>query len=199
MSPRDESPDDDSLDEWEREWDDDDLDDLTAFGDEVELDEDGRPRRGPGSIAPIWQRAVARLLDVFIVFNVAGLLTVLLVRPSEGDTSALSFVIVQAVFLAIAGLYEGAMVAWRGQTLGKMLLRLAVVRRSDGAPPTPAESAVRFFPWLWLFVPFVGQLLWIVMYLTAIPNHRRQGWHDRAASTLVVVAGRATPRGEDPR
>jgi len=175
--------DDDSLEEWERDWDEDDLD---ALDDEVVLDEDGRPLRGPGSIAPIWQRAVARLIDVFVVFNVAGLLTVLLVRPAEGDNSALSFIVVQAVFLAIAAVYEAAMVAWRGQTLGKMLLRLQVVRRSDGARPTPAESVVRFFPWLWLFVPFVGQLLWIVMYLTAIPNQRRQGWHDRAASTLVL-------------
>lgn len=192
MSPRD---DDDSLEEWEREWDEDEHDDdLAAFDDEVELDDDGRPLRGPGAIAPIWQRAVARLIDVFIVFNVAGLLTVLLVGPAEGDTSALSFVIVQAVFLAIAGAYEGGMVAWRGQTLGKMLLRLAVVRRSDGAQPTPAESVVRFFPWLWLFVPFLGQLLWIMTYLTAIPNQRRQGWHDRAASTLVVVRGGSTPR-----
>lgn len=183
--------DDDSLEGWERDWSDPD-EELAALGadeeGEVPLDDDGRPLSGRGAIAPVWQRAIARLIDVFIVFNVAGLLTVVVVSPAEGDSSVLTFIVVQAVFLACAGAYEAGMVAWRGQTLGKMLLRLRVVRRSDGARPTPGESAVRFFPWLWLFVPFVGQFLWIVMYLTAIPNARRQGWHDKAASTLVVVA-----------
>ena len=183
--------DDDSLEGWERDWSDPD-DELAALGageeGEVPLDDEGRPLSGSGAIAPVWQRAIARLLDVFIVFNVAGLITVVVVSPAEGDSSVLTFIVVQTVFLACAGLYEGGMVAWRGQTLGKILLRLRVVRRSDGGRPTPGESAVRFFPWLWLFVPYVGQFRWIVIYLTAIPNARRQGWHDKAASTLVVVA-----------
>lgn len=185
------SPDDDSLEAWEHDWDDDDPDGLDDPDDpdaieEVGVDVDGRPLSGPGSLAVVWQRAVARLVDVFVVFNVAGLLTVVVARPSDDDSSIFSYVVVQTVFLVIAAIYEAGMVAWRGQTLGKMLLRLRVVRRSDGSAPTPAEAVVRFFPWLWLYVPFVGQFLWIVMYLTAIPNDRRQGWHDRAASTLVL-------------
>lgn len=182
------SPDDDSLEAWEHDWDDDDpdgLDDPDAI-EEVGVDVDGRPLSGPGSLAVVWQRAVARLVDVFVVFNVAGLLAVAVTRPSDDDSSIFSYLVVRSVFLVIAAIYEAGMVAWRGQTLGKMLLRLRVVRRSDGAAPTPAEAVVRFFPWLWLLVPFVGELLWIVMYLTAIPNERRQGWHDRAASTLVL-------------
>lgn len=193
MTP--EGQDDDSLDEWEHEWDDDDLDALDPAQHEIPLDEDGRPERGPGSVAAVWQRAVARLIDVFIVFNVAGLAAYIVVSPDEGDESVLTYIAAQTVFLAIAALYEAGMVAWRGQTLGKMLLRLQVVRRSDGAAPSPGESVVRFFPWLWLLVPLsIGQLLWIVMYLTAIPNRRRQGWHDRAASTLVVVSEGARQR-----
>ena len=42
--------------------------------------------------------------------------------------------------------------------------------------------------WLLLPLPLVGQLMWMVVYLSSIPNARRQGWHDKAASTLVVVA-----------
>lgn len=197
MSSRDEGQDDDSLDEWEREWGDDDfdaLDDLDADA-EIPLDEDGRPLRGPGALAAVWQRAIARLIDVFIVFNIAGLVAYVVVRPATGDESILTYLAAQTVFLAIAAIYEAGMVTWRGQTLGKMLMRLRVIRRSDGGAPSPGESVVRFFPWLWLLLPLsIGQLLWIVMYLTAIPNRRRQGWHDRAASTLVVVAGGATRR-----
>lgn len=43
--------------------------------------------------------------------------------------------------------------------------------------------------WLLLPVPLIGQLLWVAVYLSAIPNRKRQGWHDRAAATLVVQAG----------
>ena len=91
----------------------------------------------------------------------------------------------------LAALYEAGMVAWRGQTLGKMLLRLRIVRRTDGARPTPGEALVRYaVPTVWLLLPLplVGQLMWMVVYLSSIPNVRRQGWHDKAASTLVVVA-----------
>mgnify|MGYP000980991241 CR=1 FL=1 len=96
-----------------------------------------------------------------------------------------------AVFWVIAVLYEAGMVAWKGQTLGKMLLRIRIVRRTDGGRPSPGEAAVRYaVPTVWLLLPLpvVGQLMWMVVYLSSIPNARRQGWHDKAASTLVVGA-----------
>ena len=188
--------DDESLERWEDEladldWDDDfDLSNEDEVG-EVPVDDEGRPLRGTGSLAPVWQRAIARLVDIFIIFNVAGFLAYVIVRPAEDDTGLLTTIAFAGVFWLIAGVYEAGMVAWRGQTLGKLLLRIEVVRRTDGARPTPGEAAVRYaVPTVWLLLPLplIGQLLWMVVYLSAIPNARRQGWHDRAASTLVVVA-----------
>ena len=189
--------DDESLERWEDEladldWDDDfDLSNEDEVG-EVPVDDEGRPLRGTGSLAPVWQRAIARLVDIFIIFNVAGFLAYVIVRPAEDDTGLLTTIAFAGVFWLIAGVYEAGMVAWRGQTLGKLLLRIEVVRRTDGARPTPGEAAVRYaVPTVWLLLPLplIGQLLWMIVYLSAIPNARRQGWHDRAASTLVVVAG----------
>ncbi|HMQ27380.1 MAG TPA: RDD family protein [Acidimicrobiales bacterium] len=188
--------DDESLDRWEDEladldWDEDEFDLSNEDEDgEVPLDDEGRPLRGTGSLAPVWQRAIARLVDVFIIFNVAGFLAYVIVRPAEDDTGLLTTVAFAGVFWVIAGVYEAGMVAWKGQTLGKLLLRIEVVRRTDGARPTPGEAAVRYaVPTVWLLLPLplIGQLLWMVVYLSAIPNTRRQGWHDKAASTLVVV------------
>ena len=172
---------------------------MTRPGDEVgddagPLGADGVeafPVDGDLILAPVWKRALARLIDVFLIFNVAGLLTVALVRPREGDTGTVSFLVVETVFLVIAGVYEAGMVAWRGQTLAKMLLHIRVARRSDLANPTPAEAVVRFaVPAVWLYLtvvlPLVGEALWVVVFLSAIPNPRRQGWHDRAAATLVL-------------
>lgn len=190
--------DDESLERWEDEladldWDDEVAVDLTRDADgDVPLDDDGRPLRGPGALAPVWQRAVARLVDIFIIFNVAGFLAYLIVHPSPEDSSLLTTLAFAGVFWVIAGVYEAGMVAWKGQTLGKMLLRIRIVRRTDAGRPTPGEAAVRYaVPTVWLLlpVPIVGQLMWMVVYLSSIPNARRQGWHDRAASTLVVVAG----------
>ena len=185
--------DDESLERWEDEladldWDDDV--DLTAGEEDVPLDDEGRPLAGPGSIAPVWQRAIARLVDIFIVFNVAGFLAFVIVHPSPDDSSLLTSLTFAGVFWVLAGVYEAGMVAWRGQTLGKMLLRIRIVRRTDGGRPSPGESAVRYaVPTVWLLLPLpvVGQLMWMVVYLSSIPNARRQGWHDKAASTLVVV------------
>lgn len=188
--------DDESLDRWEDEladldWDEDEFDLSNEDEDgEVPLDDEGRPLRGTGSLAPVWQRAIARLVDVFIIFNVAGFLAYVIVRPAEDDTGLLTTVAFAGVFWVIAGVYEAGMVAWKGQTLGKLLLRIEVVRRTDGARPTPGEAAVRYaVPTVWLLLPLplIGQLLWMIVYLSAIPNTRRQGWHDKAASTLVVV------------
>lgn len=188
--------DDESLDRWEDEladldWDEDEFDLSNEDEDgEVPLDDEGRPLRGTGSLAPVWQRAIARLVDVFIIFNVAGFLAYVIVRPAEDDTGLLTTVAFAGVFWVIAGVYETGMVAWKGQTLGKLLLRIEVVRRTDGARPTPGEAAVRYaVPTVWLLLPLplIGQLLWMIVYLSAIPNTRRQGWHDKAASTLVLV------------
>lgn len=200
MSPREggtPGDDDESLERWEDEladldWDDDVDVDLTRDADgDVPLDDEGRPLRGRGALAPVWQRAVARLVDIFIIFNVAGFLAYVIVHPSEDDSSLLTTIAFAGVFWLIAGVYEAGMVAWKGQTLGKMLLRIRIVRRTDGGRPSPGEAAVRYaVPTVWLLVPLpiVGQLMWMVVYLSSIPNARRQGWHDKAASTLVVVA-----------
>ena len=88
---------------------------------------------------------------------------------------------------ALGGIYETVMVAWRGQTLGKMLMGVRVARYSDGQTPIVTEAAVRYaVPTLPLYIPYIGQIAWIGVYLSAIPNARKQGFHDKAAGTVVV-------------
>ncbi|HJW62382.1 MAG TPA: RDD family protein, partial [Actinomycetes bacterium] len=78
--------------------------------------------------------------------------------------------------------YETLMLANGGQTLGKMLLGLRVVR-ADLAPPTIQDGLVRalVIDLLWI-VPFG----WLLLAVMIERQPRRQGWHDRAAGTLVV-------------
>ena len=166
-----------------------DWDDEVPSDEELEAalaEGDGLPEEGPGSLASVGARALGRFIDVFLVFNVAGVLSLVIVNPSD-DPGFGTTLFLATIFFAIAGIYETAMVAWRGQTLGKLLMGTRIVRRSDGDTPIVTEAAVRFaVPTLPLYVPYIGQFVWVGVYLSAIPNARKQGFHDKAAGTLVV-------------
>ncbi len=121
------------------------------------------------------------------------------------------------VLLAGWVLYEPLGVAWRGQTLGKAICRIRVVRSADGATPSVDQAFVR-----WMVPAAVGVVstlaaavalasvaadalriglmfvAWAPMYLTSfLDADRLQGWHDKAARTMVVsaVRQRSTHRG----
>lgn len=90
--------------------------------------------------------------------------------------------------LLVGLVYETTFIALRGQTLGKMAVGIRVVRQHDGAIPGWGPSFVRWFvPVLASIVPFGA----MVVYLWMLWDPRRQGLHDRAARTLVVVADRS--------
>ncbi len=96
-----------------------------------------------------------------------------------------------------AALYEIGFTATRGQTPGKMIARIQVVRADDlfqpewGRPPTWGSSLGRWaLPFIlglptW-FVPYVGEILVLLCYLSLVWDRDRQGWHDKAAKTFVV-------------
>ena len=101
------------------------------------------------------------------------------------------------------------MVAWRGQTLGKAICRIRIVRTSDGDKPHLGQAIVR-----WAIPVAAGVTMmivagmavsgvradetrflvlfaaWAPMYLTSFLDNdgRRRGWHDKAARTIVVRA-----------
>src|SRR4029079_902185 len=89
---------------------------------------------------------------------------------------------------AIAGLFffqwvywTASEVFWRGQTPGKRLMKIRIVR-SDGSPVTLFESAVRNLLRLVDFLPAFYGIGIIAMLLD--PRHRRLG--DLAAGTLAL-------------
>ena len=84
-------------------------------------------------------------------------------------------------------LLELPMVAFRGQSLGKVMTHIKVVRFSDRSVPGPWRSTVR---WIALYGPLAVPVIgWAVMLLAAIrarhdPHGR--GLHDRIAGTIVL-------------
>ena len=123
-------------------------------------------------------------------------------RPGYGGRGfieALHWLIPAAVALAWV-LYETVSTCSGRQTPGKRVAGIATVRASDGSRPPAAWSAWRallpamigadaaFVAWKLQVLPPLqsGAVVWMTVYLTAVTNGRRRGWHDMLAGTVVV-------------
>ena len=165
----------------------------------------------PVELASRSARFGARLIDTVILFGFAfGVLLVLHftdVKPLPVDEPYDSYAFevyvenmdeVLWAIAAVAALYEIALTAIKGQTLGKMATRTLVVREEDmfqpemGRPPSWGKSFLRWaLPTVLglpaLFLPFIGNILWLLCYLSLMWDRDRQGWHDKVAKTFVVT------------
>ncbi|MEU0665877.1 RDD family protein [Streptomyces lavendulocolor] len=83
-------------------------------------------------------------------------------------------------------LYEWLLISFVGATLGKMAVGLRVIKEKTGGKPGVGGGFIR-----WI-IPQVGALLCgigtLLVYLSPFFDNsgKTQGWHDRAAGTLVV-------------
>jgi uncharacterized RDD family membrane protein YckC len=108
---------------------------------------------------------------------------------SSGGIVAGFFAVFALVGL-ITLLYEWLLVSLVGATLGKMLVGLRVVKESTGGKPGLGGGFIRWIiPEVGAFVCGIGALL---VYLSPFfdSSGKRQGWHDRAAGTIVVKLAR---------
>ncbi|MFD8483764.1 RDD family protein [Kitasatospora sp. NPDC059673] len=105
-------------------------------------------------------------------------------QASTGAAAALfGMVAVVAIFNL---LYEWLMISFAGATLGKMALGLRVVKENTGQNPGAGAGFVRFIiPQVGYFLCGIGMLL---VFLSPFFDNsgKLQGWHDRAAGTLVI-------------
>ena len=142
-------------------------------------------------------RLAARVIDstilgvvgvLFLIFGVGLALGI-----ADGDTAtdeeAGVLVLALVVLVLLAGVifyvYEVTLIATKGQTLGKMATRIKVVGAHNGLVPGWGRSMGRsIIRALAGFVPFLS----LVVDLSLLWDENRQGWHDKAAGTLVVKA-----------
>lgn len=149
---------------------------------------------GMPPLAGYGQRFLARFVDNAILLAFDALASSTLLGGDVADArdapwakQALVGVIPFLLYFA----YEGSMTAARGQTLGKMAVRIRAARLTDGAVPGPAgwtRAAVYALPGL-LVALLVGPLFWLLNVLWCTwdrPWH--QCLHDKAARTVVVAA-----------
>lgn len=137
------------------------------------------------------QRFGARAIDVIgfigLIIAITALLSVLkhLLRV---DVGSIFFSLMGWVLLLGFPVYEVLMTTLTGATLGKKLVGIRVVDQNTGRNLSLGSAFVR------QVIPFAGFLVLVfggvIVYLSPIfDNSRRmQGWHDKAAGDLVIVA-----------
>ena len=146
---------------------------------------------GPSaSLATPLRRLGARLLDGLIVSIPVTLLFFAIADPRVvGRTiSPEDALTLQLLASALGGLYEIVLVHLRGQTVGKMAVGIKVAQIEDGRPPSWNRASIRYgVPTLAQYVPYIGGIAALVVYLWLLWDPRRQGLHDKAARTIVIA------------
>ena len=143
----------------------------------------------PGTVvlARMWRRVVAQLLDQLLVLLPVVAVALGLGVRNVDDISDHAFAINVAVIL-VAFTYEFGMVGAWGRTVGKFALGTRVVRIDTGGPVLWYSSAIRaLVPLAAGVIPGIGQILSLFVYVRAFLDPRHQGWHDRAAGTIVIA------------
>ena len=133
------------------------------------------------------RRILAIIVDGIIVALPTGLMGALLgVVSSGGGGVGASLEGVAGLFAALisVALYCGycVLIEWSlGQTLGKMLLGIKVVREDTGGVPGVKAAAIRT---VLRIVDGIGSYL--VGFIAVLASHKNQRLGDMAAHTLVV-------------
>jgi uncharacterized RDD family membrane protein YckC len=169
----------------------------------------GQPGYGPGGGRPggLLDRFLARLIDGVLLAIVAGIIEVIIAAAfglsagGLGLGGSYAYAVIAAIVGTVINLgYFGYLESSRGQTLGKMALKLHVQTMAGGLPTF--EQAVRRNIWLALpilgIVPFIGGLIGslaelaaVIMIAVGISNDTvtRRPWTDKYAETRVLKNG----------
>lgn len=97
------------------------------------------------------------------------------------------------IYIFISGIlvmlfYELCLVALTGQTIGKMVTNIVVIKIEDGGYPGWKISCVRWAVlYLPLLFPLIGILLFLLVIVSPFFDPHRRGWHDKVAGTIVVT------------
>ncbi len=162
----------------------------------------GAPVAGrPGELM---DRFLARLIDGLILGVAYWILSSIFTNMFlSGFTNSvgelfLYYVVLSIVFTALALAYFAFMDSTKGQTLGKMVMKLQVLGPNGGHPTVEqsirrniiyAANLVSIVPILGWIVGPIAALVGVIMIAVGINNDpvRRQAWHDRFAGGTAVV------------
>lgn len=157
------------------------------------------PGLPPGTQLASWgQRAVALLLDALFstLLFIPGVILIGIAAASTDDDGSMNAVsgtlLTIGIVLCVAALVVGIWnVGWRmgkhGWSWGKQVMKIKLVRVSDGVPPGGGVGLGRYFVRALLGNVTFG-VYTLLTYLWPLWDERRQSLDDKIFSTLVVKA-----------
>lgn len=148
-------------------------------------------------LAGIGSRGLALMIDTAIiaVVTIGIIVAAVLFATSGGDETVAGIAALSLIFLLWFGYFIAFETLWEGQTPGKRILGIRVLK-TTGYPVGLVEALVRNIVRLADMLPSLYALGLIVMFLS--PQSRRLG--DYAAGTVVIKErGRVTPPGGSGR
>ncbi|ARF55512.1 RDD family protein [Streptomyces gilvosporeus] len=150
------------------------------------------PLAGMPPLANRGRRLVARIIDAIIIGVPVGVIMNVIVgwadytSTSRIETSKQATV--SGVTMLVYLIYEGLMLTSRGQTVGKMAMKIRVAMLANGAVPAGQAGWIRAAVYtLPEVVPCCGFIFWLVNVLWCTwDKPYQQCLHDKAAKTVVV-------------
>ena len=132
------------------------------------------------------QRARAQISDsVIIGIPLFFVSTAIGGDLTDADNGTL--LLVTVLWLGVSLVYNTSLIAIYGATIGKRIMKLAVVNREDGSPVSWTYASVRaLIPTVAGLIPVIGLAANLAVYVRAAFHPLRQGLHDAAAGTIVV-------------
>lgn len=131
--------------------------------------------------AGFWIRVGASLIDTLLLSLIILPIILMAFGPAyledeQIQVSSGSFVInyiLPAIVVIVFWIYKSA-------TPGKMILRLKIVDAKTGGKPSTPQFVVRYLGYYLASIPLGLGIFWVGF------DKRKQGWHDKLASTLVI-------------
>jgi len=137
--------------------------------------------QGAFDFASVGKRFLAAIVDGFLMWIVLAVVNIgfmFLIGMARINSFGLT-ILWQLFLMSLATLYQATMLAARGQTLGKMAVRIKVIS-ADGTELTTGQAWGRE-----ISRSLLG-LLCIVDYIPAFFNEQKTTLHDMAAKTRVI-------------
>lgn len=144
--------------------------------------------------ASFGQRLAAMLLDGLIYGATGGAVYLIVFIPlmlvggsatsssTFGGSAAMAGAAVASVIWSIGfGVFNLYLVAKKGQTPGKMILKIKIVRKENGEPPGFAGAFLKE-----VVGRMVNGLVFNLGYLWMLWDANKQTWADKIAGTIVI-------------
>jgi len=143
-------------------------------------------------LATRWSRLWASLLDGVILMVTLGAVVALGgLSTMRSGADAMAMMLNMLIGLAVYMVFNSWLLYRSGQTIGKKLLAIRIVRTDGSRAGFLRIVALRIVAvWVLSAIPIVGSLVWLVDVLMIFRDNR-QCLHDMMADTLVVTAASA--------